>query len=85
MVKMLPKPLKSVDVMEELLNVLDGYFGTIIKTGYLPTKTVVSILLMDFLNELKRDQELPLIATCEQLNIMCELQKCIIAGFHAGI
>lgn len=77
MVKMLPKPLKSVDVMEELLNVLDGYFGTIIKTGYLPTETVVSILLMDFLNELRMDQELPLIATCEQLNTMCELQKCV--------
>lgn len=63
--------------MEELLNVLDGYFGTLAKTGYLPIHMVENIILMDFINELRMDQELPLVATCEQLNTLCELQKCI--------
>ena len=63
--------------MEELLNVLDDYFGTLTKTGYLPIETVTGIVLMDFLNELKEDQELPLIATCEQLDKICELKECL--------
>ena len=69
--------LKSVDAMEELLNVLDGYFGTLVKSGYIPISVVEDIVLMDFLNELKQDQEVPLIATCEQLDIMCKLQECV--------
>lgn len=63
--------------MEELYNILEGYFSTLVKTGYIPHKTVESILLLDFLNELEADQELPLIATCEQLETICKLKECI--------
>lgn len=61
--------------MEELFNVLDGYFGTLVKTGYIPIETTIGIVLMDFINELNEDQELPLIATCEQLDKICELKE----------
>ena len=63
--------------MEELLNVLDGYFGTLTKTGYLPIETTIGIILIDFFRELKEDQEVPLIATCEQLDKICELKECL--------
>ena len=66
--------------MEELLNVLDGYFGTLVKTGYIPIETTIGIVLMDFINELNEDQELPLIATCEQLDKICELKECLKHG-----
>lgn len=61
--------------MEELLNVLDDYFGTLVKTGYIPIETTIGIVLMDFINELNEDQELLLIATCEQLDKICELKE----------
>ena len=63
--------------MEELFNVLDGYFGTLVKTGYIPIETTIGIVLMDFINELNEDQELLLIATCEQLDKICELKECL--------
>lgn len=63
--------------MEELLNVLDGYFSTLVKTGYIPIETTIGIVLMDFVNELNEDQELPLIATCEQLDKICKLKECV--------
>lgn len=61
--------------MEELFNVLDGYFGTLVKTGYIPIETTIGIILIDFINELNEDQELHLIATCEQLDKVCELKE----------
>lgn len=63
--------------MEELLNVLDGYFSTLVKTGYISIETTIGIVLMDFINELEEDQELLLIATCEQLDKICELKECL--------
>lgn len=63
--------------MEELLNVLDGYFGTLVKTGYLPIETVKAVVLLDYIIELEQDPNLPLIASCEQLEIICSLKECL--------
>ena len=63
--------------MEELLNVLDSYFGTLVKTGYIPIETTIGVVLTDFINELNEDQELLLIATCEQLDKICGLKECL--------
>ena len=63
--------------MEELYNVLEKYFGALVKTGYIPIKIVENIIILDFLNELEIDQELPLIATCEQLDKICKLRECV--------
>lgn len=61
--------------MDKILNILDKYFTTLAKTGYIPTKIEESLILIDFLNKLQQDQEVPLIATCEQLGIICELKE----------
>ena len=63
--------------MEELLNVLDGYCETLVISFYLPIATVKAVVLLDYIIELEQDPNLPLIASCEQLEIICSLKECL--------
>lgn len=62
--------------MDKLLfGVLNTYFGTVDKTGYLPFKSVEGIIVLDFINDLLEDEYY---ISCEDRYIISKLYNCII-------
>ena len=63
--------------MNNTYTTLDKYFDTLTKTGYLPISAVEGIFIQDFLEELTKDPDYLISATCEQQEIACKLYECL--------
>jgi hypothetical protein len=57
---------------------LKGYFYTISSTGYLNYNTTNSLIVLKFLLDILSNPDLPLEATCEEIEIVNNLIECII-------
>lgn len=57
---------------------LKDYFYTISSTGYLNYNTTNNLIVLKFLLDILSNPDLPLEATCEEIEIVNNLIECII-------
>ena len=57
---------------------LNDYFYTIICTGYFNQNTTNNLIVLKFLLDILSNLDLPLEATCEEIEIVNNLIECII-------